>query len=562
MAAFPPLVLSPKSVEVPRQKSLGAFYTPEAMATKMVEWAIRSPDDLVMDPSFGGLVFLEAAQRRLAQLGAPAPDERLFGADLDDEAHRAASEHPGLSIAAASLVEGDFFALEPGGALPHVHAVVGNPPYVRSQLSAESGEAGRAVAKRAGVSLSRMVSLWAPFTVHATDFVAPGGRLALVLPAELLHAQYSVDILNHVQDRFARTALVIFEERVFPGALEEVVLLFADGRGEGVCDHLELVECHTLEDLDVPALQRELDKRRKPAPSSRSRNRKLMGELLQPATRELIETVAASHALATPLGSLASVDIGAVTGANSYFLLADAEYPELARDLLKPAISKAMHVRGATFERSDWERLLEGGTKCQMFVGRQDSPSTELETIGAYLADGERQGIPDRYKCRVRSPWWSVPLPRHGAPDLFLTYFASEHPRMVLNAAAALHTNTVHGVSVRADVEPAGLAASFFNSLSLLSAELVGRSYGGGVLKLEPSEAERVLIPTLPADAGESLPDVDELVRAGDLTALLDYVDGWLLIDGLGLSATDVAKLRAGGERLRSRRRTRGKSSL
>jgi hypothetical protein len=62
------------------------------------------------------------------------------------------------------------------------------------------------------------------------------------------------------------------------------------------------------------------------------------------------------------------------------------------------------------------------------------------------------------------SPRYAVPL--KAPPDLFLSYMAHETPRLAWNRAHALSTNLIHGV------------------------------YGGGVLKLETKEAERVLLPS------------------------------------------------------------------
>jgi hypothetical protein len=287
---------------------------------------------------------------------------------------------------------------------------------------------------------------------------------------------------------------------------------------------------------------------------------KLLAQLLPEDTRELYDGLArGSYAHVTTLGQLASVDIGAVTGANDFFLLAADEEPGLAAELLRPTISKAMHVRGARFAPADLDRLLDAGTRARMFVAAKDTPDELLSSADAYLQRGKKRDIHKRYKCRVRDPWWAVPLPKQGAPDLFLTYCASEHPRLVLNEAQVLHTNTVHGVSIRRGVSARALAAGFYNSLTLLSAELVGRSYGGGVLKLEPTEAEALVVPPLPDGAEAALDDVDALLRTGDLTALLDRMDHLVLIDGLGLTEADVVALRAGAERLRSRRRARGK---
>src|SRR4051794_21859183 len=106
------------------QKSLGAFYTPAPMAGRLVEWAIREPVDRVLDPSFGGLVFLEAAWKRLRALGSPNAASQLFGCDVDEGAHEAAAGRAGFDMASEALVRRDFFELTPGHQIPLVEAVV------------------------------------------------------------------------------------------------------------------------------------------------------------------------------------------------------------------------------------------------------------------------------------------------------------------------------------------------------------------------------------------------------------------------------------------------------
>jgi hypothetical protein len=101
---------------------------------------------------------------------------------------------------------------------------------------------------------------------------------------------------------------------------------------------------------------------------------------------------------------------------------------------------------------------------------------------------------------------------------------------------------------------------AFYNSLTLLSAELVGRSYGGGILKLEPSEAERLLIPSFERSLGRLLPRVDTLLRQGELEAVLDLVDP-LVLAPLGLRQADILGLRAARHKLFARRRARSKKS-
>ena len=89
------------------------------------------------------------------------------------------------------------------------------------------------------------------------------------------------------------------------------------------------------------------------------------------------------------------------------------------------------------------------------------------------------------------------------------------------------------------------------------------RSYGGGVLKLEPTEAEKVILPfptrVHSKEVVTVLADVDALVRKKDWRAASALSDDFLLIRHTGLSQADVAALRQGLDILRQRRIHRAK---
>jgi adenine-specific DNA-methyltransferase len=541
-----------------RRKELGAFYTPPAMAAKLVEWAVRSPTDRVLDPSFGGLVFLDAARRRLRSLGAADCEisKQLFGVDVDEDAHATGGLHEELDLPREALLHRDFFAVSPGRAIPTCQAVVGNPPYVRYQ--GFNGSAGRAheLAAAAGVPLSRLASSWAPFLIHATSFVAPGGRLAQVLPAELIHAQYAEGVVEHLRTTFRTVSVAVFQGRVFPGTLEEVVLLFADDRGDHPGGDIRVVSAGDLAGLDLDRLAADplVDRGGRGTPH----RGKLLSQLLPEQTRRVYERLSAADEVQR-LGAVTSVDIGVVTGANDFFTLTVEDAAELAPTLVQPAVSKAAQVAGARLSRDDHDRLLARGQRGLLFVADDQTDKHALDTANAYLERGRRAGIDQRYKCRVRNPWWALPLPKAGVPDLLLTYCANRNPRLAINEAGVLQTNTIHGVMLEnRDLAPA-LATAFYNSLTLLSAELVGRSYGGGVLKLEPTEAEDLLLPPIPPNLGSLLGQVDALVRTKNIADVLDLVDAIVLHAGLGLSIDEIEDLRAGAEQLRTRRLSRGR---
>src|SRR5690606_28855123 len=95
-------------------------------------------------------------------------------------------------------------------------------------------------------------------------------------------------------------------------------------------------------------------------------------------------------------------------------------------------------------------------------------------------------------------------------------------------------------------------------------AEIVGRAYGGGMLKLEPGEADDLPVPS-PAGVlahAEALravrPRVRDLLRAGRLLDAVRIVDQVVLHEGSVLDATGVSDLEQASALLAARRRARG----
>ena len=155
-----------------------------------------------------------------------------------------------------NLVVGDFLGLRAGQDLSTAGAVVGNPPYVRHhRLTAAAKATAAAAAAAAGVRLSGRASLWAYFVIHAAGYVELGGRMALLLPGAVTHADYAAAVIEHLESRFDDVVLVRVSERIFTDAEEETVVLLAAGAREA--GHRVTARFHEVDDL--AGLERLLD---------------------------------------------------------------------------------------------------------------------------------------------------------------------------------------------------------------------------------------------------------------------------------------------------------------
>lgn len=137
-----------------------------------------------------------------------------------------------------------------------------------------------------------------------------------------------------------------------------------------------------------------------------------------------------------------------------------------------------------------------------------------------------------------------------------MTYMSGLTPRLVANAAQAVAPNTLHVLRLRSkEVSPDLLAASWISSLVQLSAELEGHALGGGMLKIEPREAARLIIPPVRLGTQKAaVSSIDALIRSGNTSDAQDLADKIFLQDGLGLSKKSCQDLKEASLALKQRR--------
>jgi len=509
------------------RKAYGAFYTPTDAAHYLASWTMRREGEVLLEPSIGDGSFLAAAREVAAARGWGRPS--FVASELNP---RTAAELSGRGLVdAEELAVGDFLTTP----VRPVDAAIGNPPYVR--LRALPDDQARAAVDASRVDLGEPMatsgSVWMPFVSRTARFLRPGGRLALVLPWDFTYVRYARPLWRHLGETFSSLRVVRVRERLFPDISQDVLLLLAHGKG-GRTDHVAFEAHATVADLvaERPEITASV-----PIARVVAGDRAFQEALLPPGVLDVLEE---TRPLTVPARELATFNIGYVSGDKDYFHPgAGAGLPDSS---LRPALTNARRLRGGGLYTSG----LASDAQSRLWLpGEELTPAEER-----YERRGRRLGVHRRYKCRVRSPWYSVPGVK--VPDLVLSVF-SQRPILMVNDGGHVASNSLLCGYLRADGPPdadaASFAAGWYTSLTLLHAELEVHSLGGGVFVLVPTEAGNVRVP-LPGTVPTSvLPAAAEALARGDLDGAYRAGDEALAArvgtDGVRLVREGIATLEA-----------------
>lgn len=391
------------------------------------------------------------------------------------------------------VIDGSFFEWA-GDANGGLDALVGNPPFVRYQdIRRTDRDGAEAIMSRLGEPLPGVSNLWMPFLCVGLSLLRPGGAFAMVVPHELLCTS-SAQVARRILLACGSVRIDLHARDSFPDLLQDVLVVSGTiGGGDGRIEFREhspsgvTTWSHTV------------------SPDAAS----WMPYLMDGGQLEAFRAAASLPGM-SPLGEVASVVVSNVTGANGFFTVPTSVVDEFSlHEWALPLLSKPSHSPGLVFGEDDWRRCESSGRRAWLL----DLQGAQTSALAEYLALGEAAGLPERYKCRIRNPWYVVPKPARGA--IMLAKRANISHKLVLNLAGAYTTDTIY----RGDMLPGApcsagdLVATFCNSATALSAEAEGRCYGGGVLELVPSGIARLSVPAV-AGAASSLGCLDTRYRA------------------------------------------------
>ncbi|MGJ8529399.1 HsdM family class I SAM-dependent methyltransferase [Maritalea sp.] len=521
------------------QKLRGGYYTPDDLARFLARWVSPNAGSRILEPSCGDGAFLSAiaTQHRSATVTAFELSP--------EEAQKANSRALQSGLTDCTVHQEDFlgWALEAKGA--QFDAILGNPPFIRYQyLPAKFQQNAEQIFNRLDCKFTKHTNAWVPFVLASLDLLRPGGRLAMVVPSEIVHVMHAQSLRTYLGEQCRRIVIVDPQEIWFEGTLQGAVLLMAEKKktptshGEGL--GIQRVAGRAFLNKDPEVMFNTPQ-----AINGRTVQGKWTRALVPPATLEILDKVEASNDFCR-FNEAAKVDVGIVTGANKFFLVTDDVVQRYGlQKWAHPMFGRSDHCPGVIYDGEQHTRNAASG-KPTNFLWLDSSVEDSVEGR-EYIQSGENENFHKRYKCRIRKPWYTVPSVH--ATEVGMLKRSHDTPRLIHNRIGAYTTDTAYRIrALRGTAQ--SLVYGFFNSLTALSAELEGRHYGGGVLELVPSEIEKLLLPK-PEGIVPDIERLDRMVRGGTVADTLEVQSEHVLN---ALSKAEQMDLLASWSSLRDRR--------
>lgn len=382
------------------------------------------------------------------------------------------------------------------------------------------------------------------------------GKIGFVLPAEILQVSYAETLRNFLSHYYNKINIVSFKKLVFPDIQQEVVLLLCEknNTNEHYIEHIEVKDDNDLRALDILSLK-------KSGKRIDFKSNKWTFYFLEQKEIDFLEEITMNGTI-PKLGDFADVEVGITTGSNEFFTvpLAVVEAFEL-QPFAKPLVGRSVQVDNPIFTYTNWLQNRNSKARAHLLIFPAMYKLEKYKEALKYLAIGERKGIKKGYKCGIRDEWQIVPSV--WISDALFIRRNNLYPKLVINEACAYTTDTMHRVRIKENVNIRAFAASYYNSLSFAFSEICGRSYGGGVLELMPSEVEKILLPYKNVNA-DFIVEIDEMMRKkSDVNKLLEFTNNLILRDGCGLSKNEIKLADNIWKKLSKRRLNRnGKSDI
>jgi len=515
--------------------------------------------------------------------------DQLYGVDINQfPAHLSvinlAVQSPKARVRAINVLPKDFFDLRPGQAIlwgftgltvegerttvklpPVFDVVIANPPYIRQELLGlhekkkikdliEEEFRGVSVGtpskkEEKVIALDKQSDIYVYFFMHGLAFLKNKGRLGFISSNKWLEVGYGepfqLFLLNNVKIEY----VIEFDRAVFPDAEVNTAVTILERDSDEESRRRNLVKfVRVKRRVDIEELRKRIQ-----ASSAGFEDEALRVNVVQQGSltsgkwniylrAPLVYSKIASSPKVKPLESIAEVFRGPTTGLNDYFILSKEKVQEwqIERKFLRPCISSPKRIRGLAVRKGDVDEyfFMVHEQKHQLKGTNALRYIEHGEKLEVEVSRGSKRGtrkLPELETVKSRQPWYSLAEPKIAA--IIFQYMIDVRGQVLWNLANAHASDVFHYIvpNKNDDVLP---VLGFLNSnLAALSIELYGRSYGGGILKVQAYELRE-----LPVIDPSSLSEGERDKVGQAFKSLTDAVDSRINVEDEFEKARSKAK--------------------
>ena len=474
----------------PKREALrekGQFWTPAWVAEAMVGYATLNGASHIFDPAVGAGAFFCAAKSIAAESHS---EPKFLGTELDVAALEQA-RYNGLSADDLAHIKIDDFVLSPPAG--PFKAIVANPPYIRHhRLSKHVKEQLRRIcAESMGTILDGRAGLHIYFLIRALQLLDKHGHLAFIMPADTCEGVFSSTLWNWITNNYRLDAVVTFDPGASPFPKVDtnpIIFMISNNppQREFFWTKCLLRPTDALRAWTVSGFGDIASKAIKV--HKRDLTEGLSTGLSRPPTKR--------DSTSVTLGNLASVMRGIATGSNEFFFLTREKAAKLRipDEFLIPAIGRTRDVPGSEVTCETTTELDLKGRPTLLFSPNGLSKDEFPQHVREYIEYGEDAGVHMKSLISTRRPWYKMET--RTPPPILFAYLGRRNTRFILNRAGVVPlTGFLCIYPHRNDpkyVERLWQTLQHPETISNLS--LVGKSYGGGAIKVEPRSLEKLPI--------------------------------------------------------------------
>jgi len=445
---------------------LGQHWTPQWLAKSMVKYTLKdwggTKDDVVFDPSAGNGAFYEATKSVDKSVG-------FGGIEID----------PDYVDDDKGIWEANFFSHPPYN---KYWSIVVNPPFIRNHnITPKLKQQCQKYCKWVtGISIDGRAGLHFYFLIKSLDHLKHGGRMAFIMPADLLEGISAKSIWMWIAANYDIDAVVGFKSEVapFPSLDVNVFVAFIKAALPRNTVKWEVIDKQDRLD-DLISTDFSLAETRD------------LGEAIETGLSRPMTNHGCTHVL----GDFVDIKRGIATGDNEFFFMTREQAIERKLDpdssFFRRAIGRVRDVQSNVLRKGDMDKLDEEGRPTYLLCLTGDEElSPEMKD---YIQQGEDRGLHEKSLIKQRNPWYK--MEQREVPPFFFSYLGRSNCRFIKNKMSQGILPLTSFLCVYPKVGKRTMWDALNDERVIDHLNLVGKSYGSDSIKVEPKSLLQLPLP-------------------------------------------------------------------